>query len=296
MDTIIDNSGLRQPLTRFQKMPHETDLGGVRLILLPPGRVNIRHKLAFNIFDVNLASVQHNMAWNSDTPEDVHIRGESLAVIPTGTDFSLEVENPLPGCVLEVDDPTLHDWMEAGELSVLYPEKCLRYRPDGVAAELGRSAIRHLMRAARSNVPTDRLTVEALALGIAARGMAQLGALDGDVDAEIDRWVRGTHSSAMNRAIDLIETRLCDSELSIQELASTACLSSSHFSSVFKSVIGETPYAFILRRRAEYARDLIIGTREPLAQISYDAGFSSQAHMTVVVRKVFGVTPAAMRN
>ena len=56
------------------------------------------------------------------------------------------------------------------------------------------------------------------------------------------------------------------------------------------------PYAFILRRRAEYARDLITGADEPLARIAHDAGFSSQAHMTVVVRQVFGTTPAAMRG
>ncbi|WP_195820247.1 helix-turn-helix domain-containing protein [Roseobacter sp. MH60115] len=52
----------------------------------------------------------------------------------------------------------------------------------------------------------------------------------------------------------------------------------------------------MLRRRAEYARDLIVGTADPLAEITFTAGFSSQAHMTVVMRKIFRATPAAMRN
>lgn len=295
MNHVVNNANKAQPDVRLPAMQHETKLGGLRLILLPPGVCDVWLVLDVNLFDVNLNQITHEMAVNSDLTEQGTIRPETLAFLPRGTEFRLRATNSLPGCVLEVDNATLDTWMEAGEVSGKTSQDWSKYQFDGVAAELGRSAIRYLMHATRSKQPTDRLTVEALALGIAARGMAHLGGKSGDASAEVRRWQQGVHRSAIDRAIDLIETRLCESDLSIQELASAACLSSSHFSSVFKSMAGETPYAFVLRRRAEYARDLIIGTSEPLAQIAFNAGFSSQAHMTLVIRRVFGTTPAAIR-
>ncbi|MEL6596010.1 MAG: AraC family transcriptional regulator [Pseudomonadota bacterium] len=236
------------------------------------------------------------MAMNSDRYIEESVGTETLGFFPTGTDFRLRTSNPLPGLVLEVGDETLAHWVQSAEINKTRLEGYSDYRREGVAADLGRSAIRYLMRASASRTQVDRLTVEALALGIASRGMAQLACLDDDIDSEINGWTRQARRREIDRAIDLIEARLTDNALSITDLADVACLSSSRFSSVFRSMIGETPYNFILRRRAEYARDLIIGTHEPLAQIAYASGFSSQAHMTVVVRRVFGTTPAALRD
>ncbi|MDX8355197.1 AraC family transcriptional regulator [Cognatiyoonia sp. IB215182] len=296
MTLVINNARNALPDTRLPTMENVVDFGNIRLIHLPPGGVDLKQAMGAHTFDASLGGGPIDLAVNSDRMMQTTHPAQSISFQPVGTDLRIRATNALPDCLLEVDEGTFGDWLEAGEISYTNTLEALFWKRDVVAAELARATIQHLMRAARSSTPVEKLTVEALALGIAARGMAQLGALDGDTDAEMHRWLRHDHKSAIGRAIDLIEARLCDSELSIQELASTACLSSSHFSSVFKSVIGETPYAFILRRRGEYARDLIIGTREPLAQIAFDAGFSSQAHMTVVIRRVFGVTPAAMRN
>ncbi|MFQ6548641.1 helix-turn-helix domain-containing protein [Aestuariibius sp. 2305UL40-4] len=296
MTLIVDNAGKAKPDTRLPEMPHEIDLGQLRLVLLPPGEYIFHHKLDFNLFDVNLPRIPHDMAVNSDNLEMGVVPSESIAFIPSGTEFQLRVTNPLPGCCLEVSDDLLADWMEQGEVQQAAGQSFRNYLSDGVAAEFARTGIRHLARSHKSNTPCDRLTVEALALGIAARGMAQIGSPDGDITAEISRWSYRARPGAVERAIELLETRLCESDLTISELARAAGMSSSHFASVFKSATGQTPYAFILRRRADFARDLIIGTSEPLSWIAYEAGFSSQAHMTTVLRNLHGTTPAAMRN
>ena len=296
MTPIIDNAHKSVPDTRLPQMPNEVDLGDMRLVLIPPGKCDLRTAAEKATFDVNLGASTHELAVNSDRMRAEFVQPESLCFFPKGTDIRLRANNPLPGCTLEVREGLLKDWIDRSELGRVHRDPLSTYQKDGVAAELARSGIRHLMHAARSSASMDRLTVEALALGIAARGMAQIACRDGDIEAGVGRWNRTGRQIDIDRAIDLIETRLCDSELSIRELADAACLSSSHFSSVFGSMVGETPYAFILRRRAEFARDLIVGTREPLSLIAYDAGFSSQAHMTVVIRKIFGVTPAAMRR
>ncbi|MEL6101665.1 MAG: AraC family transcriptional regulator [Pseudomonadota bacterium] len=296
MTQVIDNTHTSQPDLRVPSLPNETDLGNVRVILLPPGECNVQLSLATNMIDISLPRLEHEIAVNTDRMTLKSLDPETIAFYPSGTDFRVLVENPLPGCVLEITDQTLTGWMDAGEVPEAHRNRVIEYRRDPVAADLGRGAIRHLMRSSSSSEPTDALTVEALALGIAARGMAQIGALDGDTSAEMDRWARRGKRANIDRSVDLLEERLRDADLKICDLAQAAGMSSSHFSHVFKSMLGETPYNFILRRRAEFARDLIIGTRTPLSQVAFEAGFSSQAHMSVVIRRVFGTTPGAMRD
>lgn len=296
MTHVIDNTQTSQPNLRIPSVPQETDLGELRMLLLPPGECNIKLQLGTNMFDVSLPRLEHEIALNSDKMERKTVAPEVIGIFPKGTEFLIRVQNTLPGCILEISDDTLHGWMDAGDIPELRRNTIIDYRHDAVAADLGRSAIRHQMMASTSKEPADILTVEALALGIAARGMAQIGALDGDTGMEMDRWARRGKRTCIDRSVDLLEERLRDADLKICDLAEAAGMSSSHFSHVFKSMLGETPYTFILRRRAEFARDLIIGTRTPLSQVAYEAGFSSQAHMSVVIRRVFGTTPGAMRD
>lgn len=296
MSVVVNNSHKAKPDPRMPQMPREASLGDMRLILLPPGTCDLRHRLSVNTFDVNLGQTPHEMALNSDRYARSIAQSETIGFFPTGTEIGLRVNNSLPGCVLEVNDGTLDRWMETAGVQKTWRDNSYDYRKDSVAADLARTGMRYLTGLAPGQLATDRLTLEAIALGIAARGIARFSSPDGDLDTEIVRWSYMGRRVEIDRAIDLIEARLCDADLSIADLAEAACLSSSHFSSVFRSIIGETPYAFILRRRAEHARDLIIGTSNPLAQIAFAAGFSSQAHMTVVIRRVCGSTPATMRK
>ena len=293
---VVNNVHKAVPDRRLPKMHNETDFGDLRLILLPPGQCDVHHKIDVAFFDINFALTEFEMAVNSDRQKSHLAQAEATMFVPCGTEFKIRVTNKLPGCVLEVRNETLHSWMDACDIADTDRDRYSSYAQDGVAANLGRAAIRHLMRSTGSKDPVDRLTVEALALGIAARGMARLGSSDGDIDAEIVSWSARGRPGAIAHAIDLLECRLCEPELKISDLAKAAGLSSSHFSSVFKSITGETPYSFVLRRRAEYARDLVIGTHEPLSWVAYEAGFSSQAHMTTVFGAVFCTTPAAMRD
>ncbi|MEM6678878.1 MAG: AraC family transcriptional regulator [Pseudomonadota bacterium] len=295
MTRVIDNADKVRPDDRIPPMTHEVDLGDLRVILLPPGEVHVRTAVAFTTFDVNIGTSEHDYALNSDRMKTELFRpGESL-ILPRGTDMRIDTNNPLPGCIVEVSDDAFGRWLDAGEIKDRDGLKPVKGAADAIMLELARTAIGHMMRASRSGVQADRLTVEALALGIMARGIAQIASAADGGDAEPGASERQAGSPAIARAIDLLESRLCEGDLLIQDLAEEACLSASHFSSVFKAMVGETPYAFILRRRAEHARDLIVGTSAPLSQIALETGFSSQAHMTVVVKRVLGATPAALR-
>ncbi|MEM6274092.1 MAG: hypothetical protein AAF735_02530 [Myxococcota bacterium] len=53
-------------------------------------------------------------------------------------DVRLRVDNSLPGCLLEIGDETLEDWMASSEVPAPRSREATLYEPDGVAAEFGR--------------------------------------------------------------------------------------------------------------------------------------------------------------
>jgi AraC family transcriptional regulator len=61
-------------------------------------------------------------------------------------------------------------------------------------------------------------------------------------------------------------------------------------------MIGEPPYAHVMRRRVEYAQEIMRRTHRPLSQIALDCGFADQAHLTRLFRRIAGVSPAVWRR
>ncbi len=73
----------------------------------------------------------------------------------------------------------------------------------------------------------------------------------------------------INKTFDYIELNL-DKPMTLEELASVANFSKFHFSRIFQSMVGETPFQFILRVRIEKAANLIIANKsESISQIAF---------------------------
>ena len=99
----------------------------------------------------------------------------------------------------------------------------------------------------------------------------------------------------LRRVLDMIEARLGD-PLRLSDLASAMNTSPFHFSRVFKDALGETPWQYVKRRRAEHAVELIRKTSTlSLSEIAFRTGYSSQSHMTRHIKKQTGRTPGQHR-
>ena len=87
-----------------------------------------------------------------------------------------------------------------------------------------------------------------------------------------------------------------DSNLSLETLAGLAGVRTHQFGRAFKRKTGAPPHQYVLARRLEAARALLLETEDSLAAIAYATGFSSQSHMTTTFRREIGITPAKLRD
>ncbi|MDF2234099.1 AraC family transcriptional regulator [Albimonas sp. CAU 1670] len=84
--------------------------------------------------------------------------------------------------------------------------------------------------------------------------------------------------------------------IAVADLAAAAKLSSGHFCRAFKVTTGRTPHAFVVERRLERAKRLMLETDEPLSQVAARCGLSDQAHLTRLFRRHLGATPLTWRR
>jgi AraC family transcriptional regulator len=94
---------------------------------------------------------------------------------------------------------------------------------------------------------------------------------------------------------DYIEENLAK-ELVIANLAALVPMSEFHFARTFKTLTGEPPHRYIMKRRIERAKVLLQVTRFSTAEIAYQVGFSNPSHFTAQFRKFLGVTPKQFRE
>ena len=104
----------------------------------------------------------------------------------------------------------------------------------------------------------------------------------------------GLSRERLQRVCDYIEAHL-DDRLTLADLAGVACLSPYHFSRSFKQAVGVGPQRYVMERRIERAKILIRRTRQPLASIALEVGFTDQSHLTGVFRRETGMTPGRFR-
>lgn len=82
---------------------------------------------------------------------------------------------------------------------------------------------------------------------------------------------------------------------SVKELALKSRYSVSRFSSIFKSVTGESPERFIVRTRLHRAERLLLGTDKPIKEVAEASGYPDIYFFSHQFKKFLGVTPSDYR-
>ena len=157
--------------------------------------------------------------------------------------------------------------------------------------ELARCAQRALV-ALHMGDGSDPLLLSSIVMRLHARLLEQPASGGG-------RAVGGLARRQMRRVEELIEARASApiaSSPSLGELAAEANLSVYHFAREFRRSTGVTPYAYMLRRRLDRARQSVVQSSLPFSRIGKLSGFPSASHFTDRFHREMGVSPGALRR
>ncbi len=100
---------------------------------------------------------------------------------------------------------------------------------------------------------------------------------------------------ALRRARDLIDRAYAE-PLDLEAMAREAGYSRFHFARAFRAAYGETPRAYLSRRRIERAKTLLRTANLSVTEICFLVGFSSLGSFGTRFRALVGRSPAAYRD
>ena len=102
-------------------------------------------------------------------------------------------------------------------------------------------------------------------------------------------------TQAVERVIQTMHTHLHEA-LTLEDLASVACLSPSHFHRVFRRLIGIPPGEFLSALRFQMARRLLLATSLSVTDICFEVGYTSMGSFTSRFTHLVGLSPRLLRQ
>lgn len=97
------------------------------------------------------------------------------------------------------------------------------------------------------------------------------------------------------RATEMIRENL-EGNIRLCDLARECGLSVSHFTRAFRKSFGKSPYRWLLERRIDRAKALLMTSDLPIADIAIRSGFSDQAAFTRAFGRIVGSSPDRWRR
>lgn len=98
----------------------------------------------------------------------------------------------------------------------------------------------------------------------------------------------------LRRVLAFIDAHL-GRDISLGDLVAAAGTSQYHFSRAFQLATGCSPYHFVLSRRIDYARVLLITGEQPLDDVAAACGFQSRKQFAVIFKREVGMGPKRFR-
>jgi len=113
--------------------------------------------------------------------------------------------------------------------------------------------------------------------------------------ASIAASTLAAHTSAIEQVIQIMHAHLHE-PLSLDDLASAACLRPFHFNRVFRRLIGIPPGEFLSALRLQAARQLLLATSLSVTEICFEVGYSSIGSFTSRFTYMVGLPPRLLHQ
>jgi AraC family transcriptional regulator len=106
---------------------------------------------------------------------------------------------------------------------------------------------------------------------------------------------RGLAPWQAQRAAEVLRSRL-DGGVRLSALARECGMSVSHFTRSFRATFGVSAHGWLIQRRIDLAKDLMLTTKLALVEIALRTGFSDQAALTRAFSQIVGASPGQWRR
>ena len=107
------------------------------------------------------------------------------------------------------------------------------------------------------------------------------------------------HDVNINRQVDYIKSYIdgnYSTDIKLEELSSLAYMNKFHLIAEFKQAYRVTPIEYLILKRIEVSKGLLISTNHSMETIAHIVGFNSQSYFNQVFRKKVGFTPSQFRK
>lgn len=143
----------------------------------------------------------------------------------------------------------------------------------------------------------EQLYAEALGYALAVHLVRKYSAFTPGKQYRYDDRLSGRVLSTpvLNRVLEYVEANLA-TRLTLRDIAVAANLSPFHFSRLFRASTGLSPHQYVLQRRTDRARELLLETSLAISEIAWQTGFADQSHLGRHIRRRYGETPRRIRE
>lgn len=270
--TPLPNFGANRPLLNVLPVP------------VPPGTVESPSGEVYHAIDLHLGNpVQVSCRIDGRERRGVQTHG-LFCVLPTGVTGRWMMARPAQALVLLLAPKLLQQTADAMGLSWRAAEivPSIHVRDPQV------ERIAWILQAEHEDgYPSGQLFTDSLSSALAAR----LLCLQSGSGGRTSKARSALPPRRLREVLDYIEAHL-DQNLTLSELATVAGFSVSHFKPLFKQAVGVPVHRYVIERRVERARGLVLEGGRSMAEIAAETGFTHQSHMARCMRRVLGLSPS----
>jgi AraC family transcriptional regulator len=239
--------------------------------------------------------VLHLAGWKRVTRRGLHsvtsteAEVGSVTLVPAGASYSWTTEGPIGFAHLYLHPKTV-DRVVTEE----FDRDCRDVQlSDCVARRL--PLISALMSGMLDELETptfaSRLVLDTLLHGLIVRLLSECSSLPGGSSLA----PHAMSPRRLRRVLEYIESNLA-TDIELEDLASVAGSSRFHFSRAFRDATGFPPYRYLIHRRIDAAKTMLLQDALSIAEVAEQCGFNSQSQFSAMFRRVFGTSPGRFRR
>lgn len=219
-------------------------------------------------------------------------RTGTIWVSPIGVSYEIAVSAPVPK-LMHLYLPTATFQRLGNEFNLPgNPGLSIRYAP-GFRDEVIHNIALSLLSEITQETAASRMYAETASLMLAGHLIQRYS--DSGSPTPQSPISPSLDHARLGRVLDYMAEHITD-QITLEDLANVACLSTFHFARMFALSVGVPPHRYLSKIRLENAMAALAVGRLPISEIALKSCFSSQASFTRAFRRATGMTPGEYRQ